>query len=78
LLRHGEKQEDSQSAGIKVSSLNVDIRDTLSSMAWTIEHFERDDGEEPAESFEDALDTSGNRDETRIGGKLIRVAELLA
>jgi len=45
---------------------------------WTIEYFEREDGTQPAEVFEDALDGSFDRDERRIAGKLIRVADELA
>lgn len=47
-------------------------------MPWRIEYFELADGRQPAEEFEDDLDSSSNKDERRIGGKLIRVAEMLA
>src|SRR4051812_14506176 len=44
-------------------------------MPWTIEYFEGEDGTQPAEVFEDALDASADRDERKIGGKLVRVAD---
>lgn len=47
-------------------------------MPWTIEYFEQEDGRQPAEVFEDALDSSGDRDAKRIGGKLIRVTDQVA
>ena len=47
-------------------------------MPWEIEYFEMEDGRQPAEEFEDELDGSANRDERRIGGKLIAVAEYVA
>jgi hypothetical protein len=47
-------------------------------MTWSIEYFEKKDGEQPAEMFEDRLEASGNRDEARISGKLARVADEVA
>jgi Phage derived protein Gp49-like (DUF891) len=47
-------------------------------LPWQIEYFEKVTGEQPAEAFEDGLDGSTDRDERRIGGKLLRFAGLLA
>lgn len=47
-------------------------------MVWSIEYFEREDGEQPAEVFEDALEVSSDRDERRLNGKLLRVTDELA
>lgn len=41
---------------------------------WQVEYFEKETGEQPAEEFEDALETSADRDERRLSGKLLRVA----
>jgi hypothetical protein len=45
---------------------------------WSIEYFEKGSGEQPAEVFEDALASSGDRDKERIRGKLLRVADEVA
>ena len=47
-------------------------------MPWAIEYFEREDGQQPAEVFEDALEASADRDDRRISGKLLRIADELA
>ena len=47
-------------------------------MPWIIEYFEEEDGTQPAEVFEDALDSSADRDTRKIGGKLIRVMDQVA
>lgn len=47
-------------------------------MPWTIEYFEKESGEQPAEVFEDALEASADRAERRISGKLMRIAEEVA
>lgn len=44
---------------------------------WKIEYFETAAGVQPGELFENSLDSSSNRDEQRIAGKLIRVAEMV-
>ena len=47
-------------------------------MTWSIEYFEQEDGRQPAEDFEDGLDTNSDRDVRNIGGKLMRVADQVA
>ncbi len=44
---------------------------------WQVEYFEKEDGRQPAEEFEDWLDR-GDRDHRKIGGKLSRVADEVA
>jgi hypothetical protein len=43
-----------------------------------IEYYEQEDGRQPAEEFEDALFSSGSREERSIAAKLQRWAELAA
>lgn len=47
-------------------------------MPWSIEYFEKADGEQPAEVFEDRLEASPDRVERRISGKLLRITDEVA